>query len=73
MVDAYGLLARFLIAERLLAPSGNLPPPAACAALARACRFDCPDGLLAAIAAARQEVARNWTATFGETLEIDPT
>ena len=71
MVGAFEVLARFLIAERLLAHTGDMPAPAAREALARACRFDSPKDLLAALGKARQEVAANWAATFGETLEME--
>ena len=68
---AHGVLGRFLIAARLLAPDAETPPPAARDVLARAC--GCPgwDALLEALAQSRRAVAAVWQATFGETLEIE--
>lgn len=66
----FSTLARLLIAARLLAPDGQTPPPAACAALARACGQPDYDTLLAAAHTARQAIAAQWAAHFGEQLEI---
>lgn len=65
-------LTRILIAARLLAPDSQVPPPAASEALARACGYDDWSCLIHAIAAARQQVAQAWQATFGEQLETTP-
>lgn len=69
--EAYRLMGRLLVAARLLAPEGQEPPPAARAVLARACGCGDWNGLLAALAAARQTVAAAWAATFEQELEID--
>ncbi len=68
---AHGVLGRFLIAARLLAPDAETPPPAARDVLAKAC--GCPgwDALLDALTQSRKAVAAAWLATFGETLEIE--
>jgi glutamate-ammonia-ligase adenylyltransferase len=60
---AYALLARLLIAMRLIAPTGEEPPPAGCAAIARACGVADWPALLAAYAQARQSVAIAWEET----------
>ncbi len=67
---AHGMLGRFLIAARLLAPDAQEPPPAARAVLAKACQCGDWDALTSALAESRAAVARAWAATFGETLEI---
>jgi glutamate-ammonia-ligase adenylyltransferase len=66
----YLLLARLLVAARLFAPDGGEPPPAAQAALARACEQADYAALLRALAEARQGVAQCWAELFGENLEI---
>lgn len=68
---AHGVLGRFLIAARLLAPDAETPPPAARAVLAKACGCDDWNAVLAALTEARRVVAASWQATFGETLEIE--
>lgn len=67
---AYDLMTDVLVAGRLLAPEGVAPPPAAAKALAKACGRTSYAELLADIAQARKCVARCWTKTFEETLEI---
>jgi glutamate-ammonia-ligase adenylyltransferase len=64
------LLARLLIAARLLAPDGDEPPAAAKAALGGACNQSDYATLLLALAEARQGVAQCWAELFGEKLEI---
>jgi glutamate-ammonia-ligase adenylyltransferase len=64
------LLARALVAARLLAPDGAEPPTAARAALARACEQPDYAALLRALLEARQGVAQCWAELFGEKLEI---
>jgi glutamate-ammonia-ligase adenylyltransferase len=64
------LLARLLVAARLFAPDGAEPPPAAQAALARACQQPDYATLLRTLAEARQGVAQCWAELFGEMLEI---
>jgi glutamate-ammonia-ligase adenylyltransferase len=61
----YDLMTRMLVALRLLAPTGNAPPACAAGALARACRVDTYEALLADFAAARQRVCAAWNQTFG--------
>lgn len=68
---AHGVLGRFLIAARLLAPDAETPPPAARAVLAKACDCDDWNAVLTALTEARRAVAACWLATFGETLEIE--
>ncbi|MEM7779602.1 MAG: bifunctional [glutamate--ammonia ligase]-adenylyl-L-tyrosine phosphorylase/[glutamate--ammonia-ligase] adenylyltransferase [Pseudomonadota bacterium] len=67
---AYDLLTDILVVGRLLAPDGTEPPPAAAKALARACQCDSYTQLLERLRAARVSIARGWTATFDELLEI---
>ena len=69
--EANRVLARFLIASRLLAPDAQEPPPAARAALAQACQCGDWEDLTANLAQARRTVAECWLAVFGEQLEID--
>ena len=68
--EAHDTLARLLVAMRLLAPDAQVPPPAACAALARACCNADWDEMLEARALARAIVAAAWQAAFGEWLEV---
>ncbi|MDE1917123.1 MAG: bifunctional [glutamate--ammonia ligase]-adenylyl-L-tyrosine phosphorylase/[glutamate--ammonia-ligase] adenylyltransferase [Sphingomonadales bacterium] len=70
MAAAHGVLARLLIASRLLAPDGVVPGDAACAALAKACGLGDWQAVMTALADARATVALAWRAMFGETLEI---
>ena len=69
IVEAHGVLGRFLIAARLLAPDAEEPPPAARAVLASACQCDDWDSLLARLSESRRTVAAGWKAVFGEDLE----
>jgi glutamate-ammonia-ligase adenylyltransferase len=62
----YDLMTRLLVAGRLLAPGGNEPPPLAARALAQACRRQDYDGLLRALAEARQRVGATWRAILGQ-------
>ena len=71
MLAAHGVLGRFLIAARLLAPDAEEPPAAARAVLAKACHCGDWDSLLAALAESRAAVARAWAVNFDETLELD--
>ncbi len=67
---AHKLMTRALVAGRLLAPDQQTPPPAAGAALARACQADSYEDLLQALANARHEVAQAWSWIFNQDLEI---
>jgi glutamate-ammonia-ligase adenylyltransferase len=69
--DRFALLARLLVAARLLAPDGRHPSDAAQAVLARACGQADFAALLRAVREAREGVARCWADVFGEQLEID--
>ncbi len=69
--EAYEMMARLLVAARLLAPELGPPPAAASDALARACGMGNLDALLRLFIEARTEVAAAWHAIFGLTLEID--
>lgn len=70
MAQAHAILARVLIASRLIAPDGAVPGDAACAALAKACGLGDWQGVLSAMAQARGIVAVQWARIFGETLEV---
>ncbi len=72
LAEAHARQTRFLIAARLLAPDGQVPPPAARAVLASSCQCANWDELLASLAESRQIVASDWQATFGENLELTP-
>lgn len=67
---AHGFLTRVLVCGRLLAPAGEEHHPAAMAALARACGEENGQTLLRRVHEARQGIAADWRALFGETLEI---
>lgn len=69
--NAYALLARLLVAARLLAPDLDHPPESARAILAAACGHGDYPALLQALAEARQGVAETWADLFGEVLEIE--
>ncbi|MEO6151706.1 MAG: glutamine-synthetase adenylyltransferase [Croceibacterium sp.] len=69
---SHDLLARLLVAARLLAPDADAPAEAACDALAAACQQPDYAALLQRLAESRQEVAQVWDAEFGESLEIEP-
>jgi [glutamine synthetase] adenylyltransferase / [glutamine synthetase]-adenylyl-L-tyrosine phosphorylase len=71
MLDAHGVLGRFLIAARLLAPDAEEPPLAARAVLASACQCRDWEELKSRLAESRKVVAAAWQATFGEQLEIE--
>jgi glutamate-ammonia-ligase adenylyltransferase len=68
--EAHALLARLLVAARLLAPDLKLPAEPAASVLARACGHDTPAALLQAFDEARHDVAQAWAEQFGEQLEI---
>jgi len=70
LLDAWEAMTRVLIASRLLAPSLNEPPPAAAAALARACGKESYISLLRTVTKARQEVAKDWVTVFDHELEL---
>ena len=67
---AHDLLARLLIAVRLIAPDGRYPPEASRAIVARACGLADWPRLLEAVLAARRAIATCWHTIFGEELEI---
>ena len=71
LIDAHRLMTRLLVAARLLAPECTQPPPAACAALSRACGAENYAALLLSLGEARQGVAAAWADIFGETLEME--
>jgi glutamate-ammonia-ligase adenylyltransferase len=70
MADAYAVMARLLIASRLIAPDGAVPGDAACAALAKACGLGDWQAVLAALTHARAQTGAAWHHLFGVTLEI---
>jgi glutamate-ammonia-ligase adenylyltransferase len=69
--ERFALLARLLVAARLLAPDGGYPSEAAQAVLARACGQPDFAALVRAVHEARAKVAECWGDVFGERLEID--
>lgn len=68
--EHHALMARLLVAARLLAPDLDHPPEVARQVLAEACGCADYPGLLQALAEARHGVAACWAELFGETLEI---
>lgn len=71
LTKAHQLLARTLIAGRLLAPDGKQPSPAAQAALARSARCETWEALDNALAEARRTIAQTWSLVFEQELELD--
>jgi glutamate-ammonia-ligase adenylyltransferase len=69
LLPAYRLLARCLIATRLLAAGADIPGAAAQAVLAKACGCRDWQDLLAGLDGARQTVRTAWRAAFGEAME----
>lgn len=69
--SAHDLMTRLLVGTRLLAPDLAVPADAPAAILAKLCEADGFASLLDRFTAARQNVADQWQATFGETLEIE--
>lgn len=67
----HALMSRMLVAGRLLAPDGSTPPPSGARALARACGHDSYEGLLAAFADARAQVAQAWKQILGPDILAD--
>ena len=68
---AHDLLTRLLVTVRLMAPDGGYPPPASQPIVARLCGQDDWKSLLGALKAARETVAAQWAATFGETIALE--
>jgi len=68
--EYHALLARLLVAARLLAPDACEPAPAAQAALAAACQQPDYAALLRALDRARRGIAACWGELFDESLEI---
>lgn len=60
VAGAHALLGRVLVTLRLVAPGGAAPDPASHALVARVCGFDEWTSLVAALGAARHEVAQAW-------------
>ena len=71
LAEAHDLMARLLVASRLLAPDTEMPAPAAAAVLARACGCGDVATLLANFGNARRVVAAAWQDNLGTRLEID--
>ncbi len=71
LADAHDRLTRILIASRLLAPDGTMPPPPADEVLARTCGYESPNQLLSALQDARRIVAGEWKSAFGQELETE--
>jgi [glutamine synthetase] adenylyltransferase / [glutamine synthetase]-adenylyl-L-tyrosine phosphorylase len=70
LIAAREMLARLLVAGRLLAPDSQEPPESARRVLAKACGFADWEALLLGFAAARQDVAAAWAQVFSEKLEL---
>jgi glutamate-ammonia-ligase adenylyltransferase len=70
LIAAREALARLLVAARLIAPDGELPPPAARQVLAKACLCGDWDAVSAGVLSASHAVAAAWAEVFGETLEV---
>ena len=76
---AHDLLTRLLVTVRLMAPDGGYPPAASQPIVARLCGQEGHCGqdrwasLLVAIRAARETVAAQWAATFGEAITLEET
>ena len=71
-IAAHDLMARALVAGRLLAPDlSEEPPKSAASALANACQCETYPALLRSLSEARQCVAAIWKQTFDLKLEID--
>ena len=66
MFEAHSVLARLLVTLRLVSPSCAIPPEAAQRLVARACRAEDWDSLLASYEEARQTVAREWRRISGD-------
>jgi len=71
LIEAHDRLTRFLVAARLLAPDSQVPPQAACTALAKACGYGDWDAMQSQLVTARKQVADTWRGIFGEELEIE--
>lgn len=71
VADAHRLMTDALVAGRLLAPDGKEPTRAAAKALARACNRSSYAELMHDLAVARNDVARDWHAIFGQNLEMN--
>ena len=69
LIEHSRFMTRVLVGVRLLAPDLAVPQNAAAIVLAHQAGHEDMAGLLRALAEARQSVARDWAAIFGETLE----
>jgi glutamate-ammonia-ligase adenylyltransferase len=67
LADAHDLLTRLIVTLRLVAPQMRVPGNATQEVVARACRVDSWDDLLARVTAARQCVTVHWQAVVAET------
>lgn len=70
MAQAHGVMARLLVASRLIAPDAAVPGEVARMALARACDLSDWQAVTQALLQARRDTAAAWAQIFGETLEI---
>ena len=71
IAPAHAFMTRMLVATRLLAPDGDIPPPTAQSALAKACQCDDFAALLELFTESRSAIASAWAERFEETLEIE--
>lgn len=65
LAEPHALMARMLVAGRLLAPDGREPPPSGARALAQACGYGSYPALLDAFGQARRSIAAAWKQIFG--------
>jgi len=70
MAQAHGVMARLLVASRLITPDAAVPGEVARMALARACDLSDWQAVTQALLQARRDTAAAWAQMFGETLEI---
>ena len=68
---AHDAMTRLLIAARLLAPDGQIPPIGVCVALARACRCDDWESVMVGFAESRGLVAETWQKVFGVKISVE--
>ena len=68
---AHDSMTRLLVAARLLAPDGQIPPSGVRASLARACQCDDWESVIANLAESRRVVAACWQRVFGAIIELE--
>lgn len=68
---AHDAMTRLLVAARLLAPDGQIPPEGVRASLARACQCDDWGSVMAQFAESRSVVADVWQQVFGAKIDLE--